>query len=110
MGGAVFTVAHGIVGEYEESGQLHQGGKPDGGSRIIGEDKKSCAKGTQLGKRHPVDNRAHGMLSNPVVQISAARIAGLEVAGPVESQRGFVRGRKISGTADEPGDILSEYV
>ena len=48
---AVFSVAHGVMREDEDGGQLHQGRQPDGGPRVIAEDEERRAEGPELRQR-----------------------------------------------------------
>jgi hypothetical protein len=63
----VFSVTHGIVREYVDNRQFHQGGKTDGGPGIIAEDEKRTGKRTKLGQRQSVHNGAHGMFADAEV-------------------------------------------
>src|ERR1700761_7784165 len=58
----VLSISHGVVAKYEESRQLHQGGKPDGWTGIVAENKKRRAKRTQLRNRHSINNCCHRVL------------------------------------------------
>ena len=110
MGRPVLAVAHRVVGEDEDGRQLHQRRQPDRRPRVVAEDEEGRAESPQLGQRHPVDDRRHGMLADAEMQVPAAGTAGLEVAGAREFQRRLVRGAEVRRAADEPGDVLGEHV
>jgi hypothetical protein len=48
VGRAVLAITHGIVGEYKNRGQLHQGGQPNGWPRIVTEDEERGAESSQF--------------------------------------------------------------
>src|SRR5262249_20063426 len=49
-----------------------------------------------------VENRTHGMFSNPEVQIAAGRTVRLKIAGTGEGQARFRRRSKVCGPSDHP--------
>ena len=106
----VLAVAHRVMGEDEDRRQLHQRGQPDGRPRIVAEDEERRAERPQLRQRKPVDDRRHGVLANAEMQIPAAGVVGLEIAGAGEFERGPVRGPEIGRAAQEPGDVLRKHV
>src|SRR6266478_4691918 len=110
MSRAIFTVAHRIMREYENGRQFHQGRKPNGRSRIINEDEESGPEAAQLGERHPVYDGTHRMLANPVMEISATIIVGLEMSCSFESQSSLVRRPEVCRASDEPWNILRQDV
>src|SRR5215470_6041390 len=91
--------------------------KPRSNARIavssrgpVAEDEESGAERAQLGQRHAVDDGGHRMLADAEVKILPAVAAGLEAARPRELQSRLVRRAKISGTAEEPRDVVGEHV
>src|SRR5262249_5979549 len=81
---AVLAITHGVVGEHEDGGQFHQGGKPNGWPRIITEDEEGGAEGAQFRQREPVDGRGHGVLAHAEVPVPAAGSSRLEASGALE--------------------------
>ena len=107
---AVLAVAHGVMGEDEDRRQLHQRRQPDRRPGIVAEDEEGRAERPQLGQRHAVDDRRHGMLADAEMEIAAAGAAGLEVAGAGELQRRLVRRAEVGRAAEEPGNVLGQHV
>ena len=91
VGRAVFAVAHGVVGEDENRGQLHQGREPNGGPRVVAEDEEGRAEGPELRERESVDDRRHRVLADAEMQVLSAGTVGLEISRTLERQRGLVR-------------------
>src|SRR5262249_59940142 len=88
---AILTVAHGVVREYEDGRQLHQGRQPDGGPRVVAEDEERRPERAKLRERQTVDDRRHRVLANPEMQVLAVRRLGLEASRALVGQLGLVR-------------------
>src|SRR5262245_14737058 len=110
VGGAILTVAHGVVREYEDGRQLHQRRKPDGGPRVVAEDEERCPEYAKLRERQTVDDRRHRMLADSKMQVLAVRRLGLKVSRALVGQRGLVRWSQVRRPAEEPRDVLREHV
>src|SRR5215469_5288057 len=96
---AVLSVAHGVVSEDEEGGQLHQRREPNRRPCVIAKDKESRAKGSELRKREPVDNRPHSMLADAEMQVLSSGVICLEISCPFVLEDGLVRRSKIRRAA-----------
>ena len=110
VGRTVLAVAHGVVCEDEERGQLHQRREPDRRPRVVAEDEEGGPERPDLRQREPVDDRRHGVLADPEVKVSAAGTLRLEVAGVGKLQRGLVRRAEVGRAAEKPGNVLREHV
>jgi len=53
MSWAVFSVAHGIMGEQQKSWQFHDRGQANGGPRIVAEDKDVAPKARSFERESP---------------------------------------------------------
>ena len=110
MSRPIFAVAHGFMRENENGGQFHECRKPNRWARIITENEEGGAIGTELGKRHSIDDRGHGILANPEMEVLSSIAFGLEFTGALEGQGGSVRRPEICRAAEEPGDVLGEHI
>ena len=84
--------------------------QPDRVAHVVGEDQEARAERPQLGERHAVQGGAHRVLADAEVQVAAAVIVRLEVAGVVEGQPGLGGGRQVGRAADQPGEVLRDGV
>ena len=91
MSWAVLAVAHGIVRENENRRNFHEGRQADGWPHIVAEDEKRRTEGADFGQSQAVDDRRHAVLADAEVEVLASRSVGLEIAGTLELQGGFVR-------------------
>ena len=100
----VLADADRIVREDVDDRQFHDRRQPDRRPAVVAEDEERRAVGPHLGQRHAVEDRAHGVLADAEVEVAAAVVAGLEIAGAVEGQqrlgrRGQVGRRRRSARA-----------
>ncbi len=110
VGRTVFSVAHGIVRKYKQSGQLHERRKPDRRSRVVAEDEEGRAKRAQFGQREAVHNGRHRVLADTEMQVLTVGAVRLEVSGSGERQSGLVRWPEIRRAAEEPRDVLGKHI
>ena len=110
VGRAILAVAHGVVREDEDRGQLHQRCQPDGGPCVVAKDEEGRAKSPDLGQHKPVHGRRHRVLADAEMQVLPARAVGLEISGAIEFEGGPVRRRQIRRASEKPGDILRDDV
>src|SRR5262247_2823113 len=110
MGRAVFAITHGVVREDKDGRELHHSRKPDRWPRVVAEDEEGGAERAELRQRESVHNGGHGMLADAEMQVFPCRAIGLEVSRTLVGQRRLVRGPKIRGTPEEPGDVLRQHV
>src|SRR5262249_31942522 len=82
----------------------------NGWSRIVAEDEERRAKGPQFRQRQAIDDGRHRVFADAEMEISPTRRAGLEIPGPLKRQSGFVGRAEIGRSAQQPGDVLGEYV
>src|ERR1700693_3803608 len=50
------------------------------------------------------------MLADAEMEVFPTRTVGLKISRTVESQSGLVRGAKIRGAAEKPGNVLCEHI
>src|SRR3984893_14314886 len=110
MGRAVLAVAHGIVSEHKDGGQLHQGREPNGRPRIVTEDEERGAEGAKLRQCESVDGGCHRMLADAEMQVPAAGSARLEVSGALEREQRLGGGAEIRRSPEKPGNVLRENI
>src|SRR5262244_2253815 len=101
VGGAILTVAHGVVREYEDGRQLHQRRQPDGRPRIVAEDEERRPEHAKLRERKTVDDRRHRVLADPEMQVLAVRRLGLKAARALVGERGLVRWPEVRRPTEE---------
>ena len=106
----ILAVAHGVVREDEDRGELHHRRQPDGGARVVAEDEERRPERPELRQREPVHGGGHRVLADAEVQVLSGGTPGLEVPGPLVGQGGPVRRCEIRRPAEEPGNVLSEHV
>src|SRR5215510_2118267 len=110
MGWTVFAITHRVVSEDKDGREFHQRREPDRWPRVVAEDEEGRAESAELRQGEPVDNGGHRMLADAEMQVFPCRVIGLEVARALVRQRRLVRGAKIRGTPEEPGDGLRQHV
>src|SRR5260370_149981 len=103
VGRSVFSVAHGIVREDVDSGQLHQRRQPHGRARVIAEDEEARAVSPELGQGEPVHNGSHRMLADTEMEVPATPAISLEISGAGENC--FVRWPEIRRATEQPWDV-----
>ena len=62
-----------------------------------------------LGQCEPIQDRAHGVLANAEVQIAAAVLVRLQIAGALEREPRLGRRREIGRAADQPRDNATQW-
>src|SRR5258708_264474 len=82
---------NGIMSKHKNRRQLHNRRESNSGPRIIAEDKKRRPESPDLGERHTIHNRSHGVLSNSVVQIFPPGRFSLEISRALIGQQRPVR-------------------
>ena len=110
VGRTVLADADRVVGEDVDHRDLHDRGQADRHPAIVAEDQEPGAEGPDLDQRHAVQDGPHRVLADAEVEIAAPVIAGLEVAGAVESQAGLGRRGQVGRASDQPGNILCDRV
>src|SRR6202022_762692 len=110
MGRALLALAHGIVSEHKDGGQLHQGREPNGRPRIVAEDEERGAEGAKFGQREAVDGGRHRMLADAEMQVPAAGSARLEVSGALEREQCLGGGAEIRRSPEKPGNVLGKNI
>src|SRR4030095_7889313 len=95
VSGAILTIAHGVVREYEDGRELHQRRQPDGGARVVAEDEERRPEHAKLRERQTVDDRRHRMLTDPEMQVLTVRRLGLKASRVLVGQRGLVRWAEV---------------
>src|SRR5438067_12992248 len=94
MSWAIFAKADGIMRVDKNGWQVHESGKPDGRTHVIGKDEEGGAIGSKLGERHAVENRAHCVLADAELEVAPGVIVGFESA--FARDQGYRGRRKIS--------------
>src|SRR5918992_3863663 len=102
---AVFAIPHGVVSEHENRRQLHQGRESDGGTRVIAEDEECRAKWAKLRERKSIDDRCHGMLADPEMQVFPRQVVTFKVSRAFICECGLVRRSQIGRTSEKPGYV-----
>ena len=77
---------------------------------VVAEDQKARAVRPHLRERHAVEDRAHRVLADAEVEVAAAVVLGLEIAGAVEREPRLRRGREVGRAADQPRNVLGDRV
>src|SRR5262249_45587341 len=101
---------HGIVGEHEDRGQLHQSREPDRWAFVITKDEEGGAEWSEFRNGQPVYDCAHRMLANPEVEILAAPTVRLKIPSAFILQQGLVRRSEIGRSTEKPRNILRQHV
>ncbi len=110
VGGAVLTDADRVVGEDVDDRNLHQRAEPEGRPHVVAEDEKTRPVRSHLTMRQTVEDRSHGVLPHPEVQVAAAVASCGEFARSVEGEQRFGGRRQVGRAADEPRHFLADGV
>mmetsp|Transcript_35856 Transcript_35856/g.70594 ORF Transcript_35856/g.70594 Transcript_35856/m.70594 type:complete len:488 (-) Transcript_35856:336-1799(-) len=115
MGGSVLTDSNGIVSPDVGDGKLGERGHTNGGSHVVCKDKEGCTGDTEDSVvSETVHDRAHGVLSDSEIQVSAcialvSSREGLSVVSGVLDVV-LVRSVEVGRSGDVQGDRLGDSV
>src|SRR5882724_7781147 len=76
----VLAVAHCLMREDKNGGQLHQSREPDGGSRVITKNEEGRAEWAQLREGESVYRRRHRVFAYAEMQVLSPRAIGLKMS------------------------------
>src|SRR6185312_16437066 len=102
MGRAIFAEADGIVGQDVNGRDLRDRGQSHCRTHVVGEVEKSAAKRAHFDHRHPIQRGTHGVLADTEVNVPPTIVLGTEYTSALELKVGLIRGRKISGSTNQP--------
>ena len=110
--GPVLAEPDRVVGEEVDHRQLHQRREPDRRPRVVGEGRgRSTTSGRSFESESPLRDRRRLVLADPVVELAAAAVAGLEVAGARRtSSRTEVESVRSAEPVTQPGHPLGDRV
>ena len=88
-----------IVGEHEHGRDLHDRRQPDRRAHVIGKYQERGRVGAQVGQRHAVGDRPHGMFAHAEVHVLAGIIVRLKPRRALDV--GLGRGREVRRPAQQ---------
>src|SRR5215469_9936630 len=106
MGRTIFADSDRVVSKDVDHRNFHDRREAQRASSVIAEDQKAGTKSSEFSQRQSIEDRAHGMLANPKMNIPATERFGTDLAGAFESESGLGGRRKIRRTTNQPGMVL----
>src|SRR5512147_1774642 len=95
MGRPVLPYRDRVVRENVNDRQFHECAETNRTSRIVAENQEPGTIGPDFYQGHAVQDRSHGMLTDPEVKVTSTRIVGRQIAGSLKGQTRFRRWAKI---------------
>ena len=112
VGRAVFSNAHGVVGENVNGREMRQRGEADRWTAVIAENEESRTAGAEdavVG--HAIHDAAHGVFADAEVEIAPCVVGAVEVAAVLDVvQRGAVQVGAAAGDERHGGADRLEHI